>query len=350
MSIRHRILSFLIVIFALVGTSAALLPTHGATEAAPRTLDRLPGDPLAAGLFVVDDPVGVLDYWLDLLAEFSDEGRAGIDEQLKQLDEKLGLSLREDLLSQIGPECAVSFDLSSIDGVIGAAIGGGDGLAQMLEKFLLVVEIHDSEKIDHALQTLVGLAEANISTEEGLVKLHFGGSEDSSSRPVFDMFYRIHKNMLVAGFWPETVREAIEGRPSGTRLTDGADFAHVFSHLDASPVSMSYVNLPKLRSMLQGSLMVQSWIATQPEGQKALDVFMRDEWMGVGMGATSVEVGGGLQTTKFGPTLLSRLEIYRGLSLWTAAPGFLTAGVGELLEQATVGESGPPAAPEPASN
>ena len=184
-----------------------------------------------------------------------------------------------------------------------------------------------------------------------LVKLHFGGSGDSSGRPGFELFYRIHQDTLVAGFWRETVREAIEGRPSGTRLTDGADFSHVFSHLDATPVSMSYVNLPKLRSMLQGSSMVQSWIATQPQGRKALDVFMRNEWMGVGMGSTSIEVDGGLQTTTFGPTLLSRLEIFRGMTLWTAAPAFMAAaGVGELLEQATTGESGPQAVPEPESN
>jgi general secretion pathway protein G len=103
------------------------------------------------------------------------------------------------------------------------------------------------------------------------------------------------------------------------------DFARVRSHLDKQPQRVTYFNLPKLREMVSSSAMLQGLIGASPEVQQMVEMFLSEEFMGVGLGSSSIKIDGGIRTTTFGPEALSGGAAMLGVVAATAVPNLLNA-------------------------
>ncbi len=320
---------------ALSGEEAGQAAAPGAGGQATLSLHkRLPRDPLAVLGVVWESPAGTLDDFLAMIEKIAGPVVKGeIDRGLQAADEKLGLSLREDLLAHLGPEFVFSADLPPIDILVGhAATQAPEGFASALGGIGFLARVRDEQRIDLALRKLFGAAEAWISDEEGLVRVTFpAGEEHGEATPVApgvgspDLFYGIRDGILALGFSRDWLAAALEGRPAGERLEDGEDYSRVVSHLDAEPRSLFYFNLPKAKALVRGSQVLQGLVAGNEEGGRILGWIREADGLNVGIGATTVRVEGGGLSKTFGPAWITDGTMTAGLMAAVAIPNFRNA-------------------------
>ena len=132
------------------------------------------------------------------------------------------------------------------------------GLPVLLGNIGLIAGVRDSNKVDHALRGLLALAEAEITSADGIVTVEIGlgemsGAQTGQGRKSFSLYYGIRDGMLALGATTDWVETALSARPDGERLADGQDFRKVFKNLDAAPYSLTYFNLPRIRGMVEQS-------------------------------------------------------------------------------------------------
>ncbi len=275
--------------------------------ALPTLLDRLPRDPIMVSVANTGNLAAILDTWRDLAVRFGGEefDAAAFDAGIAEFEQKLGCSVRDDLLARIGPEIAFVLDLPPIDSL---AAGAGDPTAipAMLSNLGLVAGVQGAAELDACMRKLFTLSTGRIVEENGMVRVVYpvpgsGAGEGQS----LSVYYAIRDGAMALGVTPAFVESSMAPRAAGQRLADGADFGRVFAHLDTSAHSLTYLNLPKVGEMARSSQMVQSISQTDNEAAPLLAFLLDTELMATGAGSTSREVEGGTRTTSFGPSMLS---------------------------------------------
>lgn len=282
--------------------SCAASSAHSGDDVKLRLLEHVAAEPLmvmAADDVSLDE---VYEHWMEMLGRFgSREGRAEAEANLGAWEREVGCSLRQDLLARIGPEYALVLDMPPVDQLMGAAAGGPQAIGRALTNLGFLALVDGRKGFDDCLRKVLANGEATITEEDGLVRADFGSQPEGE----IALYYGFLGDVFAAGSSPEFVKASLQPRPEGRRLADGEDYARVFKHLDPTPTSASYINLPKLATRVKESGFLQAMIEQDPESRKLMDALLEPEFTGTGMGSTSVEVEGGIRTTYFASSALS---------------------------------------------
>ncbi|ANM30810.1 hypothetical protein ABI59_16355 [Acidobacteria bacterium Mor1] len=268
-------------------------------------IDRLPADPHLAGAYSTD-LIRLAETWA---AWFDDPDGA----PFQFIDNQLGVSFREDVLTALGPDLAFSFELPSAEAMDQALEAGFTRNAETLEGLLLVVEYRDRERALAAVKALTGWAGGWMTrTDDTRFVIHFG-VEAEETLPI--LIGRVGKRYISIAGAEETALQALKGFRSRDSLKAGKDFSFVSSRIDPSPETMTYYNLPKIRTWLQAR-------EADALAQQAMPDILSDEWMGFGVIYASSRVEGGTRSNAFGPDpMVSRLSPVAGGSgtaMWFA--------------------------------
>jgi hypothetical protein len=119
--------------------------------------------------------------------------------------------------------------------------------------------------------------------------------------PSAPVYFGVRNDAAAMGLSEGWVRGALDGLPEPRRLAAGADFQKVFAPLDERPKALSYLNLPRLRRVIESSNMLRMVLSSNVQARRMMEVFFTEEGMGVGIGQTIVELEDGARTTTFGP-------------------------------------------------
>jgi len=293
----------------------------------------LPADPLIAWAADIGNAAEQYDAVLVTVRRFlPEEETKELDKRLADLDSKLGVSLREDLLAGLGPQAAVAVDLPPIDTAVGLIMAGAeDGPAQVLANVGAWADVRDSPRVERALRALFRTLGFEISDAEGVVRLHYPlkapetEGAQGKRQPRLDLYYTIDREVLAFGFNSEQVRSMTRVLPVAQRLTAGADFRTVLSHLDPSPRSILYVNLPRLQEMMRSSQMVQGALAANPEAAPARSLLLDPSLAASGFGVTKTDVASGVRQVSFGPRWMSGGAATAGIVAAIAIPNLINA-------------------------
>jgi hypothetical protein len=283
--------------------------------------DVLPADPMIAGFSTVH-PADRLDTWLE-------RAEAILEEEVDpwaELDAKVGMSFRDDVLGAFGPDFAFALDLPYLDPEKGPEdLLSPDAPERVLNGWILAARIEDRGRALRALGALVNLAGAELGTDGDRMTVTL--REPSLPGGSLVIHARVHSDLVVISGSAELVDDAIAGFEPGKRLADGEDFARVATHVAADPETLTYFNLPKIRDWIRGS----GLLATP--GADRVEPFLTDEWMGMGLIHTTRATDGGMEVAHFGPEATSE-----GLwALWTGA--FLVpATLGSTITDLAKGE------------
>jgi hypothetical protein len=305
----------------------ALCAPAAATETDTRTVRALgqhrslPADPLAVIALSSDDLARRLDEaagLLSLLGEATADGAAG--GSLERLEWEEGFSLAE-VLAAIGPEVALSIDLPPIDIAVAAVqYAPAEAPGVLLSRSGLVAGIRDPARLARALGGV------RLGSEPHAVRFSWKREGGVSG---MTLFVAVRGSAMFVGFSRAWILERLAEEPAPSSLTEGADFQRVFAHLDREPTSLTYVNLPRLRELIDGSTAVAAALRTDGQVRRLLGPLLDPETMALGVGSTSTSVGGGARTTSFGPAWMTGPAVSGGLLAALAVPSLLAAVDGD---------------------
>jgi general secretion pathway protein G len=331
----HRHLISLLVLASLAISTPAFCDEPEMEAGALRLLPRLPKEPILVMASRVDNLATRLDEFLALVARFDDTITVeSIDAKFGEFDERLGCSIRDELLARIGPEFAFVLDLPPIDHIAGQLSNPGEAAQMAMQRTGLVASVRETSELDGCLRKMFAMAGGGFQEEDGLVQVSLVMPFDVPAEPQegapppppqVNLFYGFREGVFAVGASPQFVQEVLSPGEEAGHLPAGEDFARVFAHLDRQPQSMSYINVPKIRSMVESSMVVQAAINSNPEARQFIDFLMTPEFMGMGIGSTAVEVDGGTRTTSFGPSALVGGQLQAGILAAIAVPNFLNA-------------------------
>lgn len=320
---RFKLLALTIGMLVLCSCSGVDAARDRGKARVPELLDHMPVDPLMASVMKVDELPQTFDSILDMIAKLGDDPELKqVRDRLAEFDRKLGCSVRDDLLGQLGSELAFVVDLPPLDQLM-ASMAMPAMVPQSMKGIGLMARVGDEKALDACLRKLFTMAETTPVEEDGLVKIPLPMEENVTVQ--VGLYYGFRDGVLALGITPDFVRPALEGRKKGERLVDGEDFGRVFAHLDPSYEGMTYVNLPKIREMVASSGMVQGMAAADPQVKPVMDLLLSPEFTGMGAGTTSVEVDGGTLRTSYGPSVLTGGTATTGMIAAVAVPNFLNA-------------------------
>ncbi len=311
---------------ALVLAAAPALAQDLRPAAELALASHLPRDPVLAWVGNVGSGAEVYDGVVGMLRKVVPEGeRAELEEGLAELDARLGLSLRDDLLAHLGPELALSVDLPPVDSAVAAVMTQAPGsVATVLGKVGLWVQVRDRARVDTALRTLTSRAGLLATDEGGVVRLR-APLEEGAGEPPFEVFYSTDGGVLVVGFAADRVKAMRRPAEPAERLAVGSDFQRVASHLDRGAKSIAYVNLPRLQQLLRESQMVQGMISSQEEAKGFAQVLFDPAMAPTGWGASTVAVDGGVRQVSYGPSWTSGGVTTLGVIAAVAMPNLMQA-------------------------
>jgi hypothetical protein len=295
--------------------------------------ENLPRDPLMALGIWLEDPAGEFRALLDAVDRFApgpprDEADAS---SLGAIEQAVGETLQAELLPHIGPEVTLVIDFPPVDEAVTALqFSEAQALATLLGRIGLLARVKDAAGLERALRQLIVSSGGEIVDTEGLTEavLPIGivaADGSTSATPHLQIFSAVRDDRWAFGFSAEWVRAALEPRPKGERLTDGADFKAVFARLDSRPSDLTYVNLPKLRDYVVGSQVIRMVLESNAGFREFVNRFFTREAMSVGLGSTSVRLKDGVRTTNFGPPWMSGTAVSSGFIAALALPNLLAA-------------------------
>lgn len=313
---------------ALLVAAEVAPPAEG--PAAITLVSHLPKDPVLSWDAHVGTGDELLDSMLEMVTQFApDLDPAQIDQGLASVDEKLGMSLKSDLLAHLGPEIAVAIDVPPIDTAVGAVMSGEpEGLRSALNGITIWCTIRDRNAVDAALRKLLATANAKVTPLDGAVRVRFQEPETEPTPgepPPPDLFYALSDSLLTIGFSAKTVTSMLSARTEGDSLSDGADFAVVRAQLDEDPKSLMYINLPKIQSRLAASQMLQGMLSANEEAQPFMSYLLGPEFAPTGFGTTAVDAGAGTRQVSFGPSWMSGGAATVGIVSAIAIPNMINA-------------------------
>ena len=292
----------------------------------------LPRAPLVAWAANAGNGADQFDALLATVRRFLPaEEAAKVDEAIAKANEKLGIDLRGDLLARLGPQAAVAVDLPPIDSAAAAVMSGApDAISSVLGKIGIWIQVREARQADAALRTALTSLGLQLSEDAGVVKAmppakdQPGGGE-AGRQPEIALFYRIANGVLTVGFDGAAVRAGTKPSSPEGRLTAGADFQKVFSHLDSAPTSFAYVNIPHLQEMLRSSEMLKGILSSKPEAAQAQSVLLDPSNATSGFGLTKTLTGDGVRQVTFGPKWMAGGTATAGMIAAIAIPNLVQA-------------------------
>jgi hypothetical protein len=323
----------LLVLAAPVAARSDGTSTVGDKDRTLRLHENLPRDPLLALGIWLEDPAAEFRTLIDAVDRFapgSPFDESG-DASLGAMERAVGETLQAELLPHVGPEVTLAIDFPPIDEAVTALqFSEARALATLLGRIGLLARVRDAAGLERSLRQLVVSSGGEIVDTEELTEavLPIGivaADGSTSGTPHLQIFYAVREDRWALGFSAEWVRAALEPRPKGERLTDGADYKTVFARLDARPSDLTYVNLPKLRDYVVRSQVIQMVLQTNEEFREFVNRFFTSEAMSVGLGSTSVRLEDGVRTTNFGPPWMSGTAVSGGFIAALALPNLLAA-------------------------
>ncbi len=328
---RGPAIPFLIVAALAAGRVPAELPAT-----VPALHDRLPKDPVLVLVVQSAELTGRLQALARWQAgEPASPAAAGtLSPAVGALERRLGVSLERDVLDHIGPEIALTLDLPPLDALAATLhLQSFEGLPTALGRSGLIATVRDARQLDRNLRKLLEALSAVPIESGAVVTAHVplapgaaaGVAEAPAGRETIAIHYAIRDGRIAVGFSPEWVARCLEDRASEERLAAGADYRKVFSHLDARPQSLAYVNLPKLRALIEESEIARTLLQNNEGIRRFLQPLLDPAVMSVGLGSTSILVDGGARTTHFGPPWMSGVAASGGLLAAMAVPTLLVA-------------------------
>jgi general secretion pathway protein G len=324
----------LLLLIALIATGA-----HAATEVTasaddgpwPKATRYMPKDPLAVWAADAGSMAVTFDAIVATIQRFLPaEDAAKVTTEIAEMDAKLGFSLRDDFLAHIGPDMGLVIDLPPIDQAAGLIMSGAeDGINQSLDGIALWLEIDDQAKVSRAVERLVSLTgtEVEIEKTQQHVRVCWSPPAAEGEPPPPCLYYATTNGALVVGFTPERIAAMQSPAPADARVTAGDDFTYVAAELDADPRSLLYVNLPRVRRLIDESQMVTGLLAANDEAKPVLELLLDPSMTPHGMGTTTTLVGIGAGTRKvtFGPSWISTGVATTGIVAAIAIPNMLNA-------------------------
>ena len=307
------------------------------TPSESRALDlhrNLPKDPLLVFGMILEDPEQEVQAALDFLGELGGaEYRDGVDDALGQLNEALGFSLQRDLLPLLGPQITLAVDLPPIDyAMLVLAAPSHEALTAVLGGIGIVAEVRDAERLDAELRTLLDLSAGEVLADGETVGIQIpiwisegDAPEDQALRSFVTLQYLIRDDRIAVGFSSAWIRDALQVGPVSEKLASGEDFARVFSQLDDRATRLSYVNLPRIRTLVSESHILSAVLEDNPQTRDLLQTIADSEVMKIGLGSTSVAMNGGVRTINFGPRWLSSAVISSGVLAAMAVPALIAS-------------------------
>jgi general secretion pathway protein G len=318
-----------ILVVALVGVSSS-----GAAETTEPGLElrhHLPRDPVLVFAMTSEDLSRSLDGFFETVEQFSGEdSSAELRAALGEWEKRMGFSLRDDLLAQVGPEFAVVIDLPSPEEMMNA-VGNPtpENWAGLFRGVGKITRVRDPARLDDTLRKIFTAWEARLEEAEGLTRVTLipgdAEGETGAALPEIPLYYGFGGDMFALGFSPDWVRGSLEARPVGERLEDGDDFSRIATHLDPQFTGLFYLNLPKIADWIRQSPLISMLIAGNEDAKRVAGIFLTDDYVGMGLGSTTIETDGGLRTTSFGPPGLSAGRLIRGVVAAIAIPDLLSA-------------------------
>ena len=305
----------------------------------------LPKDPLLVFGMILEDPEREVQAALDLLGELGGfEYRDGVDDALGRLNEALGFSIQRDLLPLLGPQITLSVDLPPIDyAMLVLAAPSHEALTVVLGGIGIVAEVRDSERLDAALRSLLELSSGEVLTDGETVGVQIpiwisdeDAPEDEALTSFVTLQYLLRDGRIAVGFSSEWIRDALQVGPVEEKLASGEDFARVFSQLDDRATRLSYVNLPRIRTLVSESHILSAVLEDNPQTRSLLQTIAVSEAMKIGLGSTSVAMNGGVRTINFGPRWLASAVISSGVFAAMAVPALIVShqdGAGETTTE-----------------
>ncbi len=322
----HSRLVVRVAIFLLI--SAVSLPAAHAEEKL-QTLSDLPQDALVVLSTRMDNLATPYDSLLAMLRDLvpADQLEAGL-EGLRAWEEEVGLSLRDDLLALLGQEFTFALSLDDIDHLVGQAgsmfaSGPPQSLEPILGGFLFILGVEDADHLDASLSKLVASVDGTLEMgDDGHRTIRFTLGDD----PMDVLHYRHHGGFALFGFGEKPLSDAIERSESGENLLTSPEFIEVFSHLDAGPDMIGYVNLARAQELVRGSVMLNQ-VLTQEEALDTLYTrFVQEMDWGSGMGWASYSIPEGTVWQGFAPfDMATFMKLYLRTIGAVAVPNLLTA-------------------------
>ncbi len=165
---------------------------------------------------------------------------AEIGGKLAEADKKLGFSLTDDLLGQLGDQWTF---------VMSRSLGGP------LTGMAMIVDIKDTKRFTASMAKIKQLAKDEADADDNdpmpiLKQATVAGTTVTHVQfptlfaPVAPA-WAIHDNRLILAPWPQVVSAVIKGTPAGPISKDPAFVAN-WRKLSGKPTSVTYVNLPKI--------------------------------------------------------------------------------------------------------
>ena len=321
---------FVPVLFTLALLMVVTSPAATAAKAKQSGLElrsRLPKDPVLAIVVSSKDLPAGFDEMFETAARLSgDDSADDLRKGLSEWESRMGFSVRDDLLAQIGPEFALVIDLPTAEELMNA-VGNPttENWGRLLQGIGKLAMVRDAERLDGTLRKIFTAWDAEIDEAEELTRVTLALDGTDPAFPQIPLYYGFRGNTFALGFTPEWVRASLGKRPSGERLDNGADFARLAPHLDARPSGLFYLNLPRIAEWIRQSPLIGMLIANNAEAKSMADVFLSEEYVGMGLAATTIEADGGVKTTSFGPPGLSAGHLLRGIVAGVAIPNLLSA-------------------------
>ncbi|MDX1502656.1 MAG: type II secretion system protein GspG [Thermoanaerobaculia bacterium] len=289
-------------------------------------VNHLPRDPVLAGVVEIGNPDEGLGKLMEFVTRFDPElDPTAWEAEMAELDQEIGCSLRGDLLAQVGPELAFAFDLPPIDQLMAGMEDPAAAVVEASRGTGLVVGVRDGAALAACLSRLAGHFELTVAEEEGIVRIAPPEQAGAELPADLAVYYSVGDGFAALSASPEFVASALAPRAAGGRLIDGEDFRRVFSHLEASAKGLSYLNLPKIRGLLEGSEFLQGMLASNQEARPILELIRSPDFTGMGVGATSVEIDGGVRRMTYGPRALAGGAASAGIVAAVVIPNFIDA-------------------------
>lgn len=274
------------------------------------TLHYFPPDTLLVGGAVIGNAVDRWDAFVAFVKRFeSEEDAADFDASLAKFREEMGFGLREDLLPLFRGEVAFGAGIESLDALVGLGMNPNPaGAEEVLPGVIVSIGVSNPQKFDSLLDKVL----AHAGMEKSLVA-ETGGSRiwripvgDESGR--VNVYYLHDRGRVLAGFSPAALTDAVSRFDGGVWIGGTSDFIRVRSHLPREVISLGYVNLPAIASLVRGAATVQAATASNEEARRVFDVFTSPDMVPFGIAWATSRTDGGIQRTTYGPdTLVSYL-------------------------------------------
>jgi general secretion pathway protein G len=323
-AMKSRLTAVAIILFLL-------LPFQAQAANGSRNLelvDHVGKDPMLVVVVRTESLLEPIQGLIDTVAGMDSDFQPETAEQaFAELEAELGFPLRDELLSQLGPEFGFVLSVPPMDTIMARIEEFPASLPDLMDGTGFMASVRNADMVDRSLRKLLVFEEKAeiIDGDDGLVRVRYATPSGNGEPGQIDICFGIRNGWLAIGMSPGWVQGALSDAAPGNRLSDGDDYRKVFANLDSDPSMLGYVNLPALMTWIQESDMLKMILSADPEASMVMNMFLNEEYMNVGLGYTSVEMNGGVRTSTFGPAGLTGPGMYTGMVAAIAIPNLLNA-------------------------